>query len=215
MWCSGRSFVIFTAIICLYTTSSYAESFCEKNIRQANECYFAGKTGPVFDNKKAECYIHAVRIFDDGGMENTLNLMSGCLSCLPKEVHDCATLCNNATTGLVTTISCEENGKKYEETISPSNTWQPTQRINPDSTQLLDPAPMDNSTASRTDLGIVHVNLEEVFVLSGPGLNEDKVESVSKSTPLEALQETDYWVRVRTPSKKEGWVAKKWLRESQ
>ena len=72
-------------------------------------------------------------------------------------------------------------------------------------------APTDDSDQRPSALRTVYLKYDSVQTYSEPGFHSSVVETVSKSSSLQAISETDYWVKVRTSSGKIGWVAKQWI----
>jgi uncharacterized protein YgiM (DUF1202 family) len=79
--------------------------------------------------------------------------------------------------------------------------------------RTVSPTPVDDSEHKPSSLGNVYLQYDNMQLRSQPGFSGNVIETINTSTVLQALNETDYWVEVRTPSGKEGWVAKNWLKQ--
>jgi len=70
------------------------------------------------------------------------------------------------------------------------------------------------STQKSSQLGIVNVTYEVVNLYSEPRFDAIAVDTVSPSSNLKAISETDYWVEVETSQGQKGWIAKSWIKDS-
>jgi N-acetylmuramoyl-L-alanine amidase len=78
--------------------------------------------------------------------------------------------------------------------------------------RTVSPAPIDESERQPSFLGNVYLQYDNIQLRSQPGFSSSVIETISKSSLLQAITETNDWVQVRTPSGKDGWVARKWLK---
>jgi hypothetical protein len=53
-------------------------------------------------------------------------------------------------------------------------------------------------------MGTVFVKYDDMSAYAKPGFNSNLIEKINKSTELQALTETTNWIRVQTPSGKQG-----------
>lgn len=101
---------------------------------------------------------------------------------------------------------------RYEGNNCVSNYDDSSTQVKTKQTQKIDVSPTDTSAVRQASLDVVYVKYDKASLRSRPGLNEEVVDVTSASTPLKSIQENDYWIKVRTPSGKEGWIAKSWLK---
>lgn len=119
--------------------------------------------------------------------------------------------------GIITKWSWQGNNCKAFPSKGVNNKQNPTsnnyQFLKYTKTADIDLAPTDNSETKNTTIREIFIKYDELYILSEPGFNGQKIEAINRNTPLKSTMEKELWIYVTSPSGEKGWISKSWIND--